>query len=71
MRALKLAWSGIVGLFVDDTGFAAAILAWLALCWLGLPRLSLPSAALPPAILFAGLAAILVGSAVRRARPGR
>ena len=70
MSWLKTAWSELVGLFVDDGSFATAILAWLLLAWLALPRLPLPPS-WPPVILFAGLAAILAGSAVRRSRAGR
>ncbi|HEY0206160.1 MAG TPA: hypothetical protein VGC15_18640 [Acetobacteraceae bacterium] len=70
MRWLRTAWSELIGLFVDDGSFAIAILAWLLLAWLALPRLPLPPA-WPPVILFAGLAAILVESAVRRSRTRR
>lgn len=55
------------GLFVDDGPFAAAIVAWLALCWAALPRLAL-APPWPALVLFAGLAAILVASAVRYSR---
>jgi hypothetical protein len=57
----------IFGLFVDDGSFALAILAWLAVAGLGLPHLDLPAAVKGP-ILFLGLAAILIESALRRAR---
>ena len=57
----------LYALFVDDGSFAAAILAWIAAAWLLLPRLAL-SPALSGLILFAGLAAILLESALRRAR---
>lgn len=66
---LKTIWSEFIGLFVDDGSLAVAVLAWLVAVWLLLPRLPLPPA-LPPAILFAGLALILVESALRRARQG-
>ena len=69
MPWLKTVWSEFVGLFVDDGSIAVAILAWLAACWLMLPRLPLPPA-LPPMILFAGMALILVESALRRSRGG-
>jgi len=56
----------ILGLFIDDAGFALAILAWVAVClvlsWLGV------ASALAGLTLFAGLAVILVESAVRRSR---
>jgi len=67
---LKTAWSEFIGLFVDDGSLAVAVLAWLAAAWLLLPRLPLPPA-LPPVILFAGLALILVESALRGARRDR
>ncbi len=70
MPWLKTAAGELLGLFVDDGNFALAIVVWLAAAWLLLPRLGLPPA-LPPAILFAGLVAILVESAARRARQGR
>lgn len=57
----------LLGLFVDDGAFAAAILAWLAVAWLVLPRLGL-APGLPPVLLAVGLAAILVASAARQAR---
>jgi hypothetical protein len=53
----------IWGLFVDDLGLAVAILVWVGLVWLGARWLG-PAAG--PA-LFAGLALILVTSALRRA----
>jgi hypothetical protein len=67
MTWLRTVWAEFLGLFVDDASFAVAILGWLVVATLALKRLDLP-AGLPPAILFAGLAAILVGSAVRAAR---
>jgi hypothetical protein len=53
----------IWGLFVDDVGLAIASLVWVLLVWLGARWLG---AAAGPA-LFAGLALILVTSALRRA----
>ncbi len=70
MTWLKTAWSEFIGLFVDDGSLAVAVLAWLAVAWLLLPRLPLPPA-LPPVILFAGLALILVESALRGASRDR
>ncbi len=67
MTWLVTAWSEFIGLFVDDLPYAASIVAWLACCWLLLPHLALPPA-LPPVLLFAGLAAILAGSALMKAR---
>lgn len=53
----------IWGLFVDDIGLAIAALVWVLLVWMGARWLG-PAAG--PA-LFAGLAVILVTSALRRA----
>jgi hypothetical protein len=53
----------IWGLFVDDIGLAIASLIWIVLVWLGGQWLG-PAAG--PA-LFAGLAVILLSSALRRA----
>ena len=57
----------LFGLFVDDASFAASILVWLGVAWLVLPRLAVASG-WNGVILFAGLALILLESAVRRAR---
>lgn len=57
----------IIGLFVDDLGFAVAILVWLAIAMFVIPRLGLPGY-VPAALLVGGLLVILVESAVRRAR---
>ncbi len=70
MTSLRTIWSEFIGLFVDDGSLAAAALIWLGAAWLLLPRLPLPPA-VPPILLFAGLAAILLESALRRARQGR
>lgn len=59
----------LFGLFVDDGTFALAILAWLAVCGLALPRVGVGPEA-QGVLLFAGLAAVLVESAARRARRG-
>ncbi len=67
MRWIKAVVVEVFGLFVDDGSFAIAILIWLALSWLLLPSVDVPAAAKGP-ILFAGLAAIFVESAARRAR---
>jgi hypothetical protein len=67
MRWLKTILAEIFGLFVDDGRFALCIIVWLGVIGLGLPRLDLP-ARWNAVILFAGLAAILAESALRRAR---
>jgi hypothetical protein len=66
LRWLKTILAEIFGLFVDDIGFALAIIVWLGIIQLGLLRLNFP-AAWNGVILFAGLAAILAESALRRA----
>ena len=63
-----MGWLGAIakeiwGLFVDDIGLAIASLVWIVLVWLGAGWLG-PAAG--PA-LFAGLAVILLTSALRRA----
>jgi hypothetical protein len=67
MPWLKTIWSELFGLFVDDGGFAVAIVMWLAVVGIGLKRLGL-AADLPPLMLFAGLVLILMASALRYAR---
>ena len=66
MRWLKTILAELFGLFVDDIGFALAIIIWLGIIRLGLLRLNFPRA-WNGVILFAGLAAILAESALRRA----
>lgn len=67
MNRLRTIAREILGLFVDDSSFASAIIAWLLLAWLiatrwpGLGRWS-------GILLFAGLALILIESAARSAR---
>lgn len=67
MGWLKSGAREVLGLFVDDGAFAALILAWLAFSWAVMPRLDV---AMPwkGLLLAAGLLAILVESAARRAR---
>ena len=57
----------IIGLFVDDLGFAVAILVWLGMVVFLVPWLGLPGY-VPAGLLIGGLLVILVESAVRRAR---
>lgn len=68
MRWLKIIFTEIFSLFVDDGSFAITILVWLGVAGTMFAHTNMPSAAKGP-ILFAGLAAILMESAVRRARP--
>jgi hypothetical protein len=58
----------VLGLFVDDGVFAAAIAAWPAIVWFAVARFGVPRVAASE-LLFAGLVAILVVGAVRYARP--
>ncbi len=67
MNGLKTILSELFGLFVDDAGFALAILAWVAVTALAVPRLGLHGS-LPALIFFVGLLAILMESALRRAK---
>jgi hypothetical protein len=67
MKWAKTVGAELLALFVDDGRFAVFILLWLVVAGVALNRLNLP-AALPPVILFAGLAAILIESALRKAR---
>lgn len=57
----------VLGLFIDDGSYAAAIVVWLAIVWFVLPRLAIPESWQGP-VLFAGLALILLDSVARRAR---
>ena len=67
MQWIKTCLHEIYGLFVDDVSFAVSILVWLILiATLGRLKL-LPSPWIGP-MLFAGLAGILIESAVRYAR---
>ena len=67
MGWIKTILTEVYGLFVDDGSFAVAILAWLGLFAL-LAHYSGLSPRLGGAVLFAGLVAILLESALRRAR---
>ena len=66
MNALGRVWASLIGLFADDAGFAAAILAWSAAACAVLPRLGMPPGLAAP-VFAAGAAICLVWSAVRRA----
>ncbi len=67
MQWVRTVSQEILGLFIDDGSFAAAIIVWLGLVYLALPRLAIPALWGGP-ILFGGLALILIESALRRAR---
>lgn len=67
MHWIKTILGELYGLFVDDGAFALAIVVWLAVAGVLLPHAHLGNVELG-AILFAGLAAILAESVLRRAR---
>jgi membrane protein implicated in regulation of membrane protease activity len=67
MRWVKSIAREVIGLFVDDGSFAAAILVWLVLAVVVLPRVA-PAAHWSGPALFAGLALILIESALRFSR---
>jgi hypothetical protein len=65
MSWLRAIWAELLGLFVDDAAFAGAILLWVLVMG-GAAALGFAGAA-AAILLFAGLAVILVVSAVRKA----
>ena len=67
MNAVKAMLREMFGLFVDEGSLAIAVLGWLALLGLLLPQLPVP-AVWHGVILVVGLLAILLESALRRAR---
>ena len=67
LQSLKAILRELYGLFVDDGSFAIAIIVWLVLLWLARPYLHLPGAWIA-VVVFTGLVAILIESALRRAR---
>jgi hypothetical protein len=67
MNWLKTIWAELVGLFVDDVGFAVGIVAWLVVVF-GLVRFAVAPPAAQGVLLFVGLAALFVESTLRRAR---
>ncbi len=68
MQWLKTIASEIYGLFVDDAGFALAILVWLGATWVLTPRI-------PPGwqgvLLAGGLVIVLAGSTLRASARSR
>ena len=70
MGWLRTAWRELLALFVDDGWFAAVILAWVIAAVLGLPQVAGHPGWRGP-VLFAGLAAVLAESVLRRARSRR
>ncbi len=67
MNALRTIIQELIGLFIDDGLFAAAVVVWAALVGFVAPVAGIP-AMWRAALLFVGLAVILVESVVRRAR---
>lgn len=70
MTALKTILRELVGLVVDDVGFAAFIVGWIVLVWL-LSEFALSASPWVAILFFAGLGAILLENALRNARPTR
>ena len=69
MRWIKSIAREVLGLFVDDGSFAAAIVIWVALCVVVLPRVAGCARWAGP-VIFVGLTLILIESAMRFARRG-
>lgn len=70
MNALRAIARELLGLVVDDVGFAAAALGWIALVWVIATLAPQPSHWVA-ILLFCGLAAILVESVLRRSGAAR
>lgn len=66
MDILRAVVRELVGLIVDDVGFAAAAVGWIALVW-ALATFVLPPTPWLGVLLFGGLGLILVESVFRRA----
>lgn len=67
MQWIRKIAAEIVGLFVDDGGFAGAIVAWLGGIWI-LSRYLPRGTGWSSVTLFLGLGVILFWSAIRRSR---
>ncbi len=65
MSWLRTIATELLGLFVDDASFAVSVLLWVAVAWLVLPRL-LPGG-WDGIAFFVGVAALVIGSALRSA----
>ena len=66
MKLLRSIGSELLGLFVDDWAFALLVIAWVAAFAVLGPRL--PHSPIPAAVFFAGLAALTLVFAMRKAR---
>ncbi len=67
MKWLRPVLREVLGLFIDDGSFAAAIVIWVAVVAFLLPRLPVAPARHAP-LLAVGLLAILAESVLRRSR---
>lgn len=67
MSVIRTIIAELVGLFIDDGLFAAAVVIWILLIGLVAPTLDVP-ALWRSVLMFAGLAVILIESVARRAR---
>jgi len=67
MERLKAITGELIGLFVDDVSFAAAIILWLGLIWL-FSLHAFRSSEWSGIVFFGGLGLILLESTVRRSR---
>jgi hypothetical protein len=67
MDRLKAIGSELIGLFVDDVSFAAAIILWQGLIWL-LSLHAFRSYEWRGIVFFGGLGLILLESTMRRSR---
>jgi hypothetical protein len=70
MNAIKAIARELLGLVVDDVGFAASSVGWIGLVWLLAASVRQPNPWVA-IMLFCGLAAILVESVLRRAGAAR
>ncbi len=64
MKRLEAAAREVLGLFIEDTFLATAVLLWLAACGLLVPRSGIDPR-IGGVLIFAGCAAILVSSTAR------
>lgn len=70
MNAFKTIARELLGLVVDDVGFAVTIVGWIALAWL-LFAYVIPLSPWGAVLFFTGLAAILLESVARRSGTAR
>ncbi|MEE7490613.1 hypothetical protein SAMN02799622_01782 [Methylobacterium sp. UNC378MF] len=70
MNAIRAIARELLGLVVDDVGFAAATLGWIAFVWVFATMAPQPVPWMA-ILLFCGVAAILVESVLRRSGAAR